>query len=138
MSTFTPTNPAKAGRPFDPTWFAGAAAIAALLNMLIFWIGKSGGASMTLDAGAYDTITWIMAGGATLAALALGGAVTWFVTLRRPSFLRIALWGGLAIALVSMASPFVVAGDMRTAFSLAAMHIAGAAAWVIGLRSTGR
>ncbi len=138
MTVSIQSNPVQGGRPFDPATFIGATAIATVLNLLIFWVGKSAGAAMTLESGAYDTITWTMVGSATLVALALGGMVTWIVSPRWPAFFRIALWGGLAVALVSLASPFLVADDIRTAVSLAAMHVVGATAWFFGLRSTRR
>ncbi|MEV4752293.1 DUF6069 family protein [Streptosporangium sp. NPDC049248] len=46
-----------------------------------------------------------------------------------------ASWGGLALALVSAATPFTVSSDTLTSLALAAMHLVVGAAWVTSMRT---
>lgn len=135
----TTTPAAAAGaRPFRYGRLAIIAVIAAVANALVFAVGSAAAASMSIDSPAYSQITLVMSALATLVPLLLAGAVTWLIARRFPGFRRIAQWAGLAVALLSMISPFVVAQDTATAFALAAMHLVAGAAWFFGVASTGR
>ncbi|GAA0842519.1 DUF6069 family protein [Streptosporangium amethystogenes subsp. fukuiense] len=54
---------------------------------------------------------------------------------RRPAVRTWASWGGLALALVSAATPFTVSSDTLTSLALAAMHLVVGAAWVTSMRT---
>lgn len=134
--TATPTTEArpstKAG-PFSLARLGLVAVIAAIANALVFVIGSAAGASMSIDSPAYSQITLVMATFATLAPLLIAGVVAWLIARKFPGFRRVAQWLGLAVALLSMISPFVVAQDTATAISLAAMHLVAGAAWFLGV-----
>lgn len=119
--------------PFDVARFGLAVAGAVVLNLALYGVGKAGGASMTIDSAAYDSISLLMVGVATALSLGLAGSATWFLSRRWPSFRRTAQMLGVVIALLSMASPFIVANDTATALTLVGMHLVGATAWFFGL-----
>lgn len=129
--------PASAADPFSLVRLALVAVAAAIANALVFAVGSAAGASMSIDSPGYSQIALAMAVLATLIPLLLAGAVTWFIARRRPAFRRIAQWLGLAVALASIASPFFVAQDTATAFTLAAMHLVAGAAWFFGVAGRG-
>ncbi len=118
--------------PFRYARLAIVAAVAAVANALVFVIGEVAGASMSINSPAYSQITLVMSAIATLLPLLIAGGATWLIARRVPAFRRIARVLGLAVALLSMISPFVVAQDLVTAISLAAMHLVAAAAWFVG------
>jgi len=41
---------------------------------------------------------------------------------------------GLGVALVSLPSPLLIAGDLQTGSALAAMHVVAGMAWFFGVR----
>lgn len=130
--TSTQATPAKTliqGQPFSLVRLALVAAAAAAANALVFAIGAAAGASMGIDSPGYSQITLVMAIFATLMPLLLAGGVTWLIARSRPAFRRIAQWLGLAVALLSIASPFLVAQDIATGVSLAAMHLVAGLGW---------
>jgi len=55
--------------------------------------------------------------------------VVWLIARKLPKFRRIAQWLGVTVAVLSMASPFFLANDFATGFSLAAMHLVAAIGW---------
>lgn len=124
---------ATARRPFGLGRLAIIAVAAAAANALVFVIGSAAGASMGIDSPAYSEITVVMSVFATLVPLLIAGAVTWLIARPWPTFHPIARWLGLAVALLSMASPFLVSQDAATAIALAAMHLVAGAAWFLAL-----
>lgn len=136
MTTTTPATAAGAAvaaRPFRLGRHAIFAVAAAAANALVFTIGSGAGASMSIDSPGYSQITLALSIVATLAPLLIAGLVTWLIAGRRPGFRRIAQWLGLAVAVLSIISPFIVAMDTATAVSLAAMHVFAGAAWFFGV-----
>lgn len=132
-SPATPVGAAVAARPFGLGRHAIFAVAAAAANALVFTIGSGAGASMSIDSPGYSQITLVMSALATLAPLLIAGLVTWLIARKRPGFRRVAQWLGLAVAVLSIVSPFIVAIDMATAISLAAMHVFAGAAWFLGV-----
>lgn len=119
--------------PFALGRLVVVAVIAAAVNAAVFGIGSAAGASMTIDSPAYSQITLVMTVVATLVPLLLAGVVTWAISRKSPGFRRVALWLGLAVALLSIVSPFVVGNDAATIASLVAMHLVAAAAWGVSV-----
>ncbi|MDN5720081.1 MAG: DUF6069 family protein [Corynebacterium sp.] len=123
----------RAAAPFKLGRHAIITVGATVANALVFAGGSAAGASMTIDSSAYSQITMPMTITATLIPLLGAGAATWLIARRTPRFRTVALWLGLSVALLSTASPFVVAQDTATTLSLAAMHLVAAIAWSTGL-----
>lgn len=136
MTTTSLTTTTAYAGPFSLSRLGVAATAAAALNAVVFTLGSSAGAAMTVRSSAYTDITLPLAVIATLAPLLVAGGITWLIARRRPGFRRIAQLLGTAVALLSMVSPFLVAQDTATGFTLAGMHLVGAAAWFLGLRAT--
>lgn len=102
-------------------------------NAAVHLAGSALGASMHIDSPAYDTITLPLTIGATAVPLLLAGLAAWLLAHPLPVVRPVARWAGLVVAVLSIASPFVVADDLATALSLAAMHVVAGAAWFTGL-----
>lgn len=137
--TVTTTSAARSASPFRLGRLAVLAVVATVGNALLYVIGSATGASMTAQsAGTTQAIPLALAVGATLVPLLLAGAVTWLIAHRFSGFRRVAQWLGLAVALLSMVSPFVAAVDLATAITLALMHVVAGAAWFSGLAPQGR
>lgn len=134
MSTQTAARPRIAPAPFSLIRLAALALAAAAANAVVFAIGRAAGATMTVSTPGYQDISLLLVVLATALPLAIGGLLTWSIARAWPRFHVIALWLGLALALASVASPFFVAGDAATGFSLAAMHLVAAAGWLLALR----
>lgn len=123
------TKAAPASRPFRYVRLAIIAAVAAVANALVFTVGSAAGGSMVIESPAYSQITLAMAVFATLVPLLTAGIVVWLIARRWPGFRAVAQWLGLGVAVLSMASPFVLTDDLTTAISLAAMHVIAGIAW---------
>lgn len=119
--------------PFSLRRHAALAVAATAGTALVHVAGSALGASMHIDSPAYDTITLPLTVGATLLPLLLAGTVAWLLARPLPIVRPIAPWAGLALATLSMVSPFVLAQDLTTALSLALMHVIAGAAWFTGL-----
>lgn len=131
------TDPRRAQpRPFSPSRLSIAGASAGVLTLVVYGIGSAGGAAMAVTSPSPTQIPAVLALFATVSSIAVAGVVTWFVARRRPGFLTIAAWLGLAVAVLSAPSPLLVAEDTATGVSLAAMHVVAGVAWFVGLRST--
>ncbi|MWB99432.1 DUF6069 family protein [Agromyces seonyuensis] len=127
-------SPATAHRPFSPTAFSISVATAVILNVAVFLIASAGGASMIIEQPSESTLNVGIVIAATLVPLALAGLVTWFLARRRPVLRTVLAWVGLAVALVSFASPLFVSADLATGLALGAMHVIAGLAWFVGVR----
>lgn len=130
MTVASASAPRTSPSPVRPARLAIAAAAALALNLGAFGLGALAEASW--EVGQPYSVTAFAVVLATLVAFVIGGGVTWLVARRRPGFVSVAAWGGLALGLVSMAA-LLNAHDLATGLSLAFMHVATAAAWVWAL-----
>ena len=132
MTTTELSRHATAGmRGVSPLRLAVAAAGAVALNLIALGVGSMAGASW--ETGAPESIDALTITVATLLPLLLAGVVTGLIARRRPSFRRTAAWIGLAFGFAGLPMPFIAAGDLATAWALAAMHVITAVAWFIAL-----
>lgn len=125
----TNATPAQSTRLFSLGKVAIVAVLAAVANMIVFWIGTASGASMTINSPGYSTITLAMSALASFFPIFIAALVVWFIARKHPKFCRIAQWLGVAVAVLSMVSPFFLANDTATGFVLAAMHLVVAIGW---------
>lgn len=136
----TSTNAADQHTPARPQttasrtiWTAGlaAAGIAAAANLAVFALARSAGIPFRVHFAAHQAVASVAAGhvlGATLAAVAIGTAVTALWLRRFRHGLAAAQLSGAAAAVLSLAIPLGVHASPGTKAALAAMHlIAGAA-----------
>jgi len=126
MNTATTITPA--------LWARGiiAAIVALILNLIIFFIGTSAGASMEMTSPQPMTIGVPAVIGASLAPLIIAGIVTGLLANKWSKARIVLTWVGLALAVVSCAATFA-APDLATGLSLAGMHIVTGIAWVLAM-----
>lgn len=131
----TSARPTRNARPFSPARLSIAGGVAGIATLVVYWIGSASGAAMVVTSPSTTEIPAWLALFATVSSIAAAGVVTWFIARRRPRFRSIAAWLGLAVAVVSVPSPLLVAEDTATGVSLAAMHLIAGIAWFIGLHA---
>ncbi|MGW0965797.1 DUF6069 family protein [Streptomyces sp. NPDC002516] len=125
-SSIPAADPAARGRRALPAWqaVAGAAALAAIVNLIVLFVGDAAGASLVLKLnGKSDEIN---AGGVIfMSILAPVVGVTAAVLLARwkPVFLRVGQFAGGAVALLTAIGPLTVDTDGGTAATLVTMHL---------------
>lgn len=124
------TTTATTARAIRPLRLLAAAVAAAVLNLAAFLIGARTGASMIVDNPAPSEIGPGEVIGASLGPLIVAGLATWLLARKWPRLRVWAGWAGAALAVVTIASPFLAADDLATAFTLAAMHLVSGAAWL--------
>ncbi|MFA3878629.1 DUF6069 family protein [Streptomyces sp. MMCC 100] len=126
----TSSNPAATrsaqGRRALPAWQAvvGGAAIAAVVNLIVLFIGDAAGASLVLELngkpdeiGASDVIFM------SVAAPVLGITAAVLLARWKPAFLRVGQIAGGAVAVLTAIGPLTQETDGQTAATLIAMHL---------------
>ncbi|NTW39818.1 MAG: hypothetical protein HGA44_07990 [Cellulomonadaceae bacterium] len=131
--TFTSTTPSTDGR-ITAARVAIATGVALVLNLVVLWIGSASGA--TLEVEAPEPINALTVAISTVLPMALGAYVVARITRRRPGFQRFAAWAGAVAALLTAAMPFVASSDVKTATTLACMHVVVGLAWFAAARPT--
>lgn len=111
-----------------------AAVAAAAVDLVVYAVGTSTGASMTVEGTPY-TIDAVAVAVASAVPVLIGGVVVLLLARRWPALPGRAAWAGLAFGVVSAASPLLGASDTGTGLTLAAMHVVVGAAWLLALRS---
>ena len=112
-------------------------AIAAAVNVALYFIGAAVGAAMSVTMSGGQDIGWPEASIATVVPLALAGVVAWLITRRWPKPLPYFRVIGLVVAVASVAAPVFTAVDPLSAIVLAAMHVVAGLAWFLGTRPVG-
>jgi hypothetical protein len=120
--------------PFRYGRFAVFALIAGAINLVLFFVGGALGGAMAVNSPALLEIPFFAAFGSTVTPLLIAGFITWLIGKKAPKFVNVAAWLGLVFALVSIASPLMVAVDMTTGIVLAAMHIVAGLGWFLGIK----
>lgn len=114
--------------------FARYAAIAAVINAVIFLIAKSADATMIVNQGGAQEILVPMVIGSTLFGLIAAAIAASLIGKKFKSFLANAPLIGLVFGLVTAAAPFSASDDSKTSISLASMHIVAGLLWYFGAK----
>ncbi|QIK84406.1 DUF6069 family protein [Sanguibacter sp. HDW7] len=131
MSTIASTP--QTSRPATPARRVGLAVVAALVvNVATFFVAKAAGASFTGDMPYAVNVVGVAV--ASVVPIVIAVLVLSRIVRRWTRFQNTAAWLGLALALVSCASPFAVAADTATAIALALMHVFTGLAWFFAVR----
>ncbi len=114
--------------------FARFAAIAAVINAVIFFIAKSADATMIVNQGGAQEIVVPMVIGSTLFGLIAAAIAASLLGKSFKGFLAKSPVIGLVFGVVTAAAPFSASDDSKTSFALASMHIVAGVVWYIGAK----
>lgn len=114
--------------------FAGYAAIAAIINSIIFLIAKASDATMIVNQGGSQEIALPMVLASTLFGLLLASFISSWIRKKSQRFLANLPIIGLVFGVVTAAAPFSASDDSKTAWALALMHIVAGLTWFIGVK----
>ena len=114
--------------------FAGYAAIAAIVNSIIYLIAKSADASMIVNQGASQEIALPMVLASTLFGLVVAAFIASRIGKKSQGFLSKSPLIGLVFGVVTAAAPFGASDDSKTAFALASMHVVAGVTWYLGAK----
>ena len=114
--------------------FATYAAIAAVINSIIFLIAKSADATMVVNQGGSRSITLVMVFGATFFGLLVAAFVASKIGNKSQKFLSNAPVIGLVFGVVTAIAPFTASDDSKTAVALASNHIVAGIVWYFGAK----
>ena len=112
--------------------FAILAVAAAVVNVVVFFIGQAAHASYSV--GSPAPINAVMVAIATIAPLAVGAFVAHLVGRRGSKALKILAWVGFGFAVISSPNGWVLSHDTATGLTLGAMHLIAAFAWLLAVK----
>ena len=113
-----------------------AAGIAAVVNLGILGVATLAGASMrvTPPPGSSMQISIMPVLLMSLMPFTVSLLITWLLARHWPRVTSPLAWAGLAFAVVSTASPLLLADDLGARISLALMHLVVGIAWFVAVR----
>lgn len=114
--------------------FAGFAAIAAVINSIIFLVAKATDATMIVNQGRTQEITLPLVLASSLLGLVVAAFITSRIGIKSQGFLAKSPIIGLVFGIVTAAAPFSASDDSKTAFALASMHVVAGVTWFIGAK----
>lgn len=114
--------------------FAGYAAIAAIVNSIIFLIAKSADATMVVNQGGSQEIALPMVLASTLFGLVIAAFITSRIGKKSEGFLSKSPIIGLVFGIVTAAAPFSASDDSKTSLALASMHVVAGVTWYLGAK----
>ena len=114
--------------------FAGYAAIAAILNSIIFLIAKGADATMVVNQGGSQEIALPMVLASTLFGLVIAAFIASRIGNKSQGFLSKSPIIGLVFGIVTAAAPFSASDDSKTALALASMHVVAGVTWYLGAK----
>jgi hypothetical protein len=114
--------------------FAAYAAIAAILNLLIFFIAKGADATMIVNQGGSQEIAVPMVFASTFFGLLMAAFVASKIGKKSQSFLSKSPTIGLVFGIVTAAAPFSASDDSKTSIGLASMHVVAGLIWFVGTK----
>jgi nitrate reductase gamma subunit len=114
--------------------FAGFAAIAAVINSIIFLVAKATDATMIVNQGRTQEIALPLVLASTLLGLVVAAFITSRIGIKSQGFLAKSPIIGLVFGIVTAAAPFSASDDSKTAFALASMHVVAGVTWFIGAK----
>ena len=112
--------------------FAGYAAIAAIVNSIIFLIAKGADATMVVNQGGSQEIALPMVLASTLFGLVAAAFIASRIGKKSQGFLSKSPIIGLMFGIVTAAAPFSASDDSKTALALASMHVVAGVTWYLG------
>ena len=112
--------------------FAAFAAIAAVINSIIFLIAKGADATMVVNQGGSQKIALPMVLASTLFGLVLAAFITDRIGKKSQGFLSKSPIIGLVFGIVTAAAPFSASDDSKTSLALASMHVVAGVTWYLG------
>ena len=112
--------------------FAGYAAIAAIVNSIIFLIAKGADATMVVNQGGSQEIALPMVLASTLFGLVAAAFIASRIGKKSQGFLAKSPIIGLVFGIVTAAAPFSASDDSKTALALASMHVVAGVTWYLG------
>jgi hypothetical protein len=112
--------------------FAGYAAIAAIVNSIIFLIAKGADATMVINQGGSQEIPLPMVLASTLFGLVVAAFIASRIGKKSQGFLSKSPIIGLVFGIVTAAAPFSASDDSKTALALASMHVVAGVTWYLG------
>ena len=116
--------------------FAGYAAIAAILNSIIFLIAKGADATMVVNQGGSQEIALPMVLASTLFGLVAAAIIASRIGKKSQGFLSKSPIIGLVFGIVTAAAPFSASDDSKTALALASMHVVAGVTWYLGAKQS--
>ena len=114
--------------------FGTFAVIAAIINSIIFLIGKSADATMMVNQGGSQEIALPMVIASTLLGLMFAAFIASRIGIRSQSFQSKSPLIGLIFGIVTAAAPFSASDDSKTALALASMHVVAGVTWYLGVK----
>ena len=114
--------------------FAGFAAIAAVINSIIFLVAKATDATMIVNQGRTQEIVLPLVLASSLLGLVVAAYITSRIGIKSQGFLAKSPIIGLVFGIVTAAAPFSVSDDSKTTFALASMHVVAGVTWFIGAK----
>lgn len=114
--------------------FAGFAAIAAVINSIIFLVAKATDATMIVNQGRTQEIVLPLVLASTLLGLVVAAYITSRIGIKSQGFLAKSPIIGLVFGIVTAAAPFSASDDSKTALALASMHVVAGVTWFIGAK----
>jgi hypothetical protein len=112
--------------------FAGYAAIAAIVNSIIFLIAKGADATMVVNQGGSQEIALPMVLASSLFGLVAAAFIASRIGKKSQGFLSKSPIIGLMFGIVTAAAPFSASDDSKTALALASMHVVAGVTWYLG------
>ena len=112
--------------------FAGYAAVATIVNSIIFLIAKGADATMVVNQGGSQKIALPMVLVSTLIGLVLAAFITDRIGKKSQGFLSKSPIIGLVFGIVTAAAPFSASDESKTALALASMHVVAGVTWYLG------
>ena len=114
--------------------FVGFAAIAAVINSIIFLVAKATDATMIVNQGRTQEIALPLVFASSLLGLVVAAFITSRIGIKSQGFLAKSPIIGLVFGIVTAAAPFSASDDSKTAFALASMHVVAGVTWFIGAK----
>ena len=114
--------------------FAGFAAIAAVINSIIFLVAKATDATMIVNQGRTQEIALPLVLASSLLGLVVAAFITSRIGIKSQGFLAKSPIIGLVFGIATAAAPFSASDDSKTALALASMHVVAGVTWFIGAK----
>ena len=114
--------------------FAGFAAVAAVINSIIFLVSKATDATMIVNQGRTQEIALPLVLASSLLGLVVAAFITSRIGIKSQGFLAKSPIIGLVFGIATAAAPFSASDDSKTALALASMHVVAGVTWFIGAK----
>jgi len=119
---------------FNIRKFARFAALAAVVNSIIFFIAQSADATMVINQGGSQEIVFVTVFGMTFFGLFGAAFLASLIGKKSQGFLSKSPIIGLVFGIVTAAAPFSASDDSKTALALASMHVVAGVTWYLGAK----